>query len=324
MAAAPHETTGLAYEVDGTGAPVVFLHGLTFDRRSWRPIIERLGDSVRSIAVDLPAHGESGGVPAPFDQVAAQVHELLGALAVERPIVVGHSMSGGLACVYAARYPTRGVVVIDNGPDVRPFAELLHRLERVLRGPGFANAWQTFEKSLGLERIPDPERSLVLATHRVEQEVVVGYWEELLRVDPVDSQSAIDGLLPRLDRPCLAVFGRPVTDGERERFSRLPDVQLEEWAGDGHFVHLVDPDRFTTRLRQFVDHCVASDQGTDQRADLDPRRPPSGGPERPAWCPHHAMCRSREAVSLVAEDPTRLRLRGPIRGSWVLGPADDN
>jgi hypothetical protein len=25
-----------------------------------------------------------------------------------------------------------------------------------------------------------------------------------------------------------------------------------------HFVHLVDPDRFATRLRQFVDHCTAA------------------------------------------------------------------
>jgi hypothetical protein len=40
---------------------------------------------------------------------------------------------------------------------------------------------------------------------------------------------------------------------ERERFGWVPDVQLEESAGDGHFVHLVDPDRFATRLRQFVD-----------------------------------------------------------------------
>jgi pimeloyl-ACP methyl ester carboxylesterase len=55
------------------------------------------------------------------------------------------------------------------------------------------------------------------------------------------------------------VFGRPITESERERFGWLHDVQLEEWAGDGHFVHLVDPDRFAARLRQFVDHCTAPD-----------------------------------------------------------------
>lgn len=54
------------------------------------------------------------------------------------------------------------------------------------------------------------------------------------------------------------VFGRLISDSERERFGWLSDVQLEEWAGDGHFVHLVDPDRFATRLRQFIDHCSAA------------------------------------------------------------------
>ena len=58
--------------------------------------------------------------------------------------------------------------------------------------------------------------------------------------------------MARLDIPCLGVFGRLITDGERERFERLPSVELEEWPEDGHFVHLVEPDRFASRLREFV------------------------------------------------------------------------
>src|SRR4051795_7654466 len=104
MAAAADAATRLAHDDEGGGTPVVFLHGLTFDRRTWRPIVDRLGGSVRSIAIDLPAHGESRGVPVSLEEIAAQVHELLGSLAVERPIVVGHSMSGGLACIYGAAY----------------------------------------------------------------------------------------------------------------------------------------------------------------------------------------------------------------------------
>jgi pimeloyl-ACP methyl ester carboxylesterase len=258
MAAATDTATRLAYDDEGAGTPVVFLHGLTFDRRTWRPIIDRLEGSVRSIAIDLPAHGESRGAPTAFEEVPARLHELLVALGVERPVVVGHSMSGGLACLYASACPTRGVVVVDNGPDIRPLAELVRRIEPALRGPGFAQVWQTFESSLGLERIPEPVRSLVLDTHEVNQDVVVGYWEMLLRSDPADLQAWIDTIMAKLDVPCLGVFGRSVTDVERERFERLPDVRLEERVGDGHFVHLVEPDRFATRLRQFVDHCTAA------------------------------------------------------------------
>jgi pimeloyl-ACP methyl ester carboxylesterase len=258
MTAAAHTATALAYDdEEGAGIPVVFLHGLTFDRRTWKPIVERLDRcTVRSIAIDLPAHGESGGGPAPLDEIAAYVHELLCALAVERPVVAGHSMSGGLAALYATSYATRGVVIVENGPDIRPFAQLLHRLEPALRGPGFTEAWQPFEESLGLGRIPEPARSLVLETHEVKQDVVVGYFETALRTHPDELQAFVDAQLRKLDVPVLGVFGRPITDSERERFSWPPDVQLEEWPGDGHFVHLVDPDRFATRLHRFVDHCT--------------------------------------------------------------------
>ena len=118
--------------------------------------------------------------------------------------------------------------------------------------------WPTLENSLGLERIPEPARSLVLATHEVHQDVVLVYWEMVLGSDPAELQAWMDTINAKVDVPCLGVFGRPITDSERERFASLPDVQLEEWAGDGHFVHLVDPGRFATRLHQFVGHCTAA------------------------------------------------------------------
>ena len=53
MATATDLETGFAYDTEGSGTPVVLLHGLTFDRRTWRPIIEELDGSVLSIAIDL-------------------------------------------------------------------------------------------------------------------------------------------------------------------------------------------------------------------------------------------------------------------------------
>jgi pimeloyl-ACP methyl ester carboxylesterase len=89
----------------------VLVHGLTFDRRIWQPIIDRLGDSVTSLAIDLPVHGESRGEPVPMQDVADQVHSLVQALGLERPIVVGHSVGHSIvaaaAGLYAATYPTR-------------------------------------------------------------------------------------------------------------------------------------------------------------------------------------------------------------------------
>jgi pimeloyl-ACP methyl ester carboxylesterase len=255
MATATDVQAGLAYDIGGRGTPVVFLHGLTFDRRTWRPIIDRLDGSVTSIAIDLPAHGDSGGEPAPLETVAERIHQLLQTLGVERPVVVGHSMGAGIAGLYVSEHPARGVVLVDQGTEVLPFAQMLHQIAPMLRGPAFGQVWPDIENSLGLDRIPEPARSLVLDTHKVKQDVVLGYWDQVLTTEPAELQAWIDASAARIQVPCLAVFGRPATDGERERLSRPPGGQIEEWAGDGHFVHLVDPGRFATRLRTFVEHC---------------------------------------------------------------------
>jgi pimeloyl-ACP methyl ester carboxylesterase len=257
MATTMDVATGLAYDVAGSGQPVVLLHGLTFARRTWRPIIECLDGSVMTIAIDLPAHGDSGGEPARLENVTEQIHRLLESLDIERPVVVGHSIAAAIAGLYASAHPARGIVMVDQGTEVLPFAEMLHQVAPMLRGPAFDEVWANIEASLGFDRIPEPTRTLVLDTHAVNQEVVLGYWDQVLNTDPTELQAWIDDVVSRIECPCLAVFGRPATDGERERFSRLPDVQIEEWAGDGHCAHLVDPERFTTRLLAFVEHCNA-------------------------------------------------------------------
>jgi len=255
MATATDPETGLAYDIEGNGPPVVFLHGLTFDRRTWRPIIDQLDGSVTSIAIDLPAHGGSGGEPAPLEQITEQVHQLLATLGVERPVVVGHSMAAAVAGLYASAHPVRGIVMVDQSTEILPFAQMLHQIAPMLRGPAFDQIWPNIENSLGLDRIPEPARTLVLDTHHVKQDVVLGYWDQVLNTEPAELQAWIDGISAGIQIPCLVVFGRPATDGERERLGRMPGAQIEEWVGDGHFVHLVDPERFATRLHAFVKHC---------------------------------------------------------------------
>ena len=255
MATATDRQTGLAYDIDGSGTPVVFLHGLTFDRRTWRPVTDRLDGSVTSIAIDLPAHGDSGGKPTLPENVTEQIHRLVKSLGAERPVVVGHSMGAAIAGLYASAYPARGIVMVDQAMEVLPFAQMLHQIAPMLRGPAFDQVWPTIENSLGLDRIPEPTRTLVLDSHKVKQDVVLGYWDQVLTTDPAELQAWIDAKAAGNQIPCLAVFGRTATAGERERFDHLPDVQIEEWAGDGHFVHLVDPERFATRLRTFIEHC---------------------------------------------------------------------
>jgi pimeloyl-ACP methyl ester carboxylesterase len=250
--------TDLAFEHDGDGIPVVFLHGLTFDRTTWLPIIDRLGPGVHSIAIDLPGHGATGGAPCDIEEVAARVRALVDQLGVERPVVVGHSMSGAIATIYAAAYPARGAAIVDNSPDVRPIAGLVQSLEGALRGPDFARAFQGFQQSMAIDCVPEPLRTLVLASQDVRQDVVLGYWDQLFRTPAADLQAWVDRVLASVRVPLLYVFGHELsTDDRRLVETSVPPAQVEVWPGRGHFVHLAEPDRFAARLRAFIERCSA-------------------------------------------------------------------
>src|SRR4051794_26542163 len=252
----------LAYERSGQGIPVVFLHGLTFDRTSWRPVVDRLGDRVCSITLDLPGHGQSGGSGLLFEDLAALIRARLDDLGVVRPLVVGHSMSGGLAMAYAAQHPVRGVVDVEGPLDVRPFASGVRRLAPALRGEAFAETFRdVFQASMGLDRLPADVRELVLAGQRIRRELVLGYWAEVLDLEPDALQARVDRALEAIEAPVLAVFGRELTAPEHERLARIPDAACEVWPDFGHFAHLVEPDRFAERLLAFVEHCAVTPDG---------------------------------------------------------------
>jgi pimeloyl-ACP methyl ester carboxylesterase len=164
-------------------------------------------------------------------------------------------MSGGLASFYAANYPSRGLVSIDNSPDIS-HSRSSSNSSSTLRGPGFTQVWQSFEDSL------DSNASLSPALARARNpRGETGRCRRLLADRaphrPDEFQALIDAQIRQLDA-IPRRLRRAITPSERERFGWMPDAQLEEWVGDGHFVHLVEPDRFATRLRQFVDHCTAT------------------------------------------------------------------
>lgn len=98
---------GLAYSVRGDGPPLVLLHGLGSSSRAFAAVVDELGGSFTTYALDLPGHGRSPlpeelhGDIAPGD-LAAAVGRWLDALGIERIHVAGNSMGGWVALELAA------------------------------------------------------------------------------------------------------------------------------------------------------------------------------------------------------------------------------
>jgi len=102
----------LAVLDEGSGSPVLFLHGFPDSSCVWRHQVAALVDAgMRVVAPDLRGFGESDkpeGVDAyALRRSIADVVAVLGALGIERARVVGHDWGAGLAWAVAAFTPAR-------------------------------------------------------------------------------------------------------------------------------------------------------------------------------------------------------------------------
>ena len=232
---------------------IVFIHGMTFSRQTWDPIVDRLKDRFRCLAVDLPGHGASTGSGADPQAVVARIHATLVANAVVRPVVVGHSAGALHATAYAAAHDTRGVVNVDQPLRVGPFAGFVQHLAPALRGQDFATAFQPFADSIGVGRLPHAERERVLTTQHINQQLVLDHWSKPLTENPDALQAEIDSLLDRVAAPYLWLVGDPVDKADHDHLlAHIAHAQIETWPTLGHMAHLAEPDRFADRVSQFV------------------------------------------------------------------------
>ena len=91
------------------GTPVLLIHGIGGCWQWWLEVLPLVGLYRRVIAVDMPGFGASQPLP-PGSEMGAYADVLaavLKQLGIEHAVVVGHSLGGVVALLYAARHPKR-------------------------------------------------------------------------------------------------------------------------------------------------------------------------------------------------------------------------
>jgi len=138
------------------GLPVIGIHGFGGDKETWLFMAALVARSRGVIGIDLPGHGRSDDVPearASIRHHAEAVVRTLDHLGVERAVVCGNSMGGGVALRLAASWPDRiaGIVLVASvGRDIHA---------------GAALAWASGDNPL-IPRAEDIDRFMALALER--------------------------------------------------------------------------------------------------------------------------------------------------------------
>lgn len=257
LAATTDDGVTIAYDDAGAGPDVVFVHGITDERSAWAPIAERLGRDHRCVSLDLRGHGASGDA-ADYGALAmaADVSAVIAHAGCDRPVLVGHSLGAMVCTAVATGAPVRGVINVDQPLRLSDFKTAMSPLAAMLRGSEdeFRAALAIVFAALGGGRDePEIARRIAACEASARQDVVLGVWNLVLDTPAAELDALIDAMAPAISVPYLAIMGDDVGADYREWLrARIPHVEIEEWPGHGHFLHLVDPDRFAERVRAFA------------------------------------------------------------------------
>ncbi|MGK2857498.1 MAG: alpha/beta fold hydrolase [Thermoanaerobaculia bacterium] len=239
----------VTYFTVGTGPAVVLVHGANDQSGLWKGTIEALKDGHKVVVLDLPGHGESAPASGPLE-----FETLLGGMRAvidkecpnEKVILVGNSLGGWLAMLWALENPQRtaGVVLENAGGVAIDY-----------KGPSL------------LPKNRDEARTVVEAVLGPSGPPVPGYvLDDLVRRAP-SSQVArlasvdvtpylLDSKLPSVTFPVALVWGKDdgiATIEYAEHYkSLIPNATLTAIADCGHIPHNQCTPAFNEKLKEAI------------------------------------------------------------------------
>ena len=266
-------------DTGGYGPVLLFVHGLLVGGSLWREVVERVRPWARCVVPELPLGSHRRPMNPDADlsppAVADLVAELIAAMGLESPTLVGNDTGGAISQLVATRHPERvGRLVLTpcDGFEVFPpkqFKPLL-TLPRIpgavwalTRPTGFARLHNTpLAYGLLVKRpIPTDVTSAWLEPSRTRADIRRDLSKVILGSSPQQTIEAGERLRG-FDKPALVVWGADDKvfrqDLGRRLADALPQSRLELVEDSGTFMSLDRPERLAELLEGFVREPVAA------------------------------------------------------------------
>ncbi|MGI6066824.1 MAG: alpha/beta fold hydrolase [Bacillota bacterium] len=243
------------YEMEGQGDPVILLHGACQDTLSWRFNIKPLAEKFQVYAIDLPGHGKSALLPeGPVDNLEAYadfVIDFIDTLQIKNPIIVGHSMSGGIGMYIALKRPenTRLVVPVDGAAFTNGTygAELFSNV--AINTPDWMeiNFRTICSKNTSPERVNEIAFDVQRCAPKVAYNDIYAYGNFSLRDRVADLQVPIFFIHGEDDWSITPEMAR-----ETQKMLKCRS-EFRLLAGNGHFPHTENPDSFNKAFLELME-----------------------------------------------------------------------
>ena len=255
-------TVRLAFEVRGGGEPLIFIHGLGYDRFGWGPLPDALARDFRVVLFDNRGVGDSDVPEGPYrvGQMAADTAAVLDAAEVEDAHVFGVSLGGYIAQELAlvAANRVRKLVLcstVPGGPRSHPMPAM--GLEAFSRFPTMereAGLRLMVENSLGEHGVRErPELVEQIYRYRLERGPTLAGWQNQAYAgatfDAYDRARSITA-------PTLVLQGGAdnVVDPRNADLlaGLIPGARLETLPGRGHLMVWEEGDRLAPVVKEFL------------------------------------------------------------------------
>ena len=250
MREVPGPVGALAVDDGGSGGlPVVFVHSLAGNSAHWAVQLAHLRRTRRAIAFDARGHGRSEP-PKKGDYtiaaMAGDVAAVVDTLGLDRFVLVGHSMGGGVALTYAGNHPdlVAGLLLLDPIGDGKqiPAAEA-----KAYLGGFETNYDSTSQGYWTTVAGPDSaiQKRLLADLEATPEEAVVQVLRDIMQFDP-------DPALARYQGPKLSIV-TPHNDMSSSLHRLGRGFSHHVVQGTGHWIQLDKPEEFNRLLDEFLE-----------------------------------------------------------------------
>ena len=99
-------TKDLFYKIEGSGIPVLLIHGFTGSHKSFQKVSSFLSSQFKVITVDMIGHGQSMNYESKnytFDKSINDLNKILDSLSIKKINLIGYSLGGRLAMQFALK-----------------------------------------------------------------------------------------------------------------------------------------------------------------------------------------------------------------------------